>query len=61
MINKLDTVGPVTPINKDVAGKGGSIDSHGISAGAGMVFISSGYSAFGQTGGNALIAYKPKQ
>ncbi|HOZ27688.1 MAG TPA: PQQ-binding-like beta-propeller repeat protein [Hyphomonadaceae bacterium] len=61
MINKIDTIGPVTPLNKEIAGKGGSIDSHGISAGAGMVFVSSGYSAFGQTGGNALIAYRPKQ
>ena len=61
VINKFDTIGPITPINKVVAGKGGSIDSHGISAGAGMLFISSGYSAFGQTGGNALIAYRPKQ
>ena len=60
-INRFDTVGPVTPLNKDIAGRGGSIDSHGISAGAGMVFINSGYGAFGQTGGNALIAYRPKQ
>ncbi|HOZ27689.1 MAG TPA: PQQ-binding-like beta-propeller repeat protein [Hyphomonadaceae bacterium] len=60
-INRFDTVGSVTPLNKDIAGRGGSIDSHGISAGAGMVFINSGYGAFGQTGGNALIAYRPKQ
>lgn len=60
VMNKLDTVGPISTINKDIAGKGGSIDSHGISAGAGMLFINSGYGAFGQTGGNVLIAYKPK-
>ena len=40
---------------------GGSIDAHSISAGAGMVFINSGYGSFGQTGGNVLIAYKPKK
>jgi polyvinyl alcohol dehydrogenase (cytochrome) len=61
VINRIDTVGPVPTLNKDVAGKGGSIDAHSISAGAGMVFINSGYGQFGQTGGNVLIAYKPKQ
>jgi polyvinyl alcohol dehydrogenase (cytochrome) len=45
-------------INK-VAGKGGSIDAHGISAGAGMVFINSGYGSFSQTPGNLFIALKP--
>ena len=61
VLNKFDTVGPTTTLNKDVAGKGGSIDSHSISAGAGMVFINSGYGSFGQTGGNVLVAYKPKK
>lgn len=61
VINRIDTIGPVETLNKDVAGKGGSIDAHSISAGAGMVFINSGYGQFGQTGGNVLIAFKPKQ
>jgi polyvinyl alcohol dehydrogenase (cytochrome) len=61
LINKLDTAGPATPVNKGVAGKGGSIDSHSISAGAGMVFINSGYGSFSQTAGNVLIAYRPKK
>ena len=61
VLNKFDTVGPTATLNKDVAGNGGSIDSHSISAGAGMVFINSGYGSFGQTGGNVLIAYKPKK
>ena len=61
VLNKFDTVGPTTTLNKDVAGMGGSIDAHSISAGAGMVFINSGYGSFGQTGGNVLIAYKPKK
>ncbi len=61
VIRTLDTAGPRTALNKDVAGKGGSIDSHSISAGAGMLFINSGYGSFSQTAGNVLIAYKPKQ
>jgi polyvinyl alcohol dehydrogenase (cytochrome) len=61
VINRFDTVGPVPTLNTDVAGKGGSIDAHSISAGAGMVFINSGYGQFGQTAGNVLIAYRPKQ
>jgi polyvinyl alcohol dehydrogenase (cytochrome) len=59
VLKKLDTVGPGTTINPSVAGKGGSIDAHGISAGAGMVFINSGYGSFGQTPGNVLVALKP--
>jgi polyvinyl alcohol dehydrogenase (cytochrome) len=60
LMTRLDTIGPKKTIN-GVDAKGGSIDSHAISAGAGMIFINSGYGAFNQTGGNALIAYKPKQ
>jgi len=60
VLKTLDTIGPKQTIN-DVAAKGGSIDSHAISAGAGMIFINSGYSGFNQTAGNALIAYKPKK
>jgi len=60
LINRLDTLGPKPTIN-GVAAKGGSIDSHAISAGAGMIFINSGYGSFNQTGGNALIAYRPKK
>ena len=61
VINRFDTVGPIATLNKDVAGKGGSIDAHAISAGAGMIFINSGYGQFGQTGGNVLIAYRAKK
>lgn len=60
VINTIDTVRTFNTLNKDVAGKGGSIDSHGVSAGAGMLFINSGYGSFGQTPGNVLIALKPK-
>ena len=42
-----------------VPGKGGSIDAHAISAGAGMIFVTSGYGSFAQTPGNVLVALKP--
>ena len=61
LINRIDTVVPVPTLNSDVEAKGGSIDSHGISAGAGLILVNSGYASFGQTAGNALIAYKPKE
>ena len=60
LLNTLDTVGPHKTLN-GVAGSGGSIDSHALSAGAGMLFINSGYAAFNQTPGNVLIAYRPKR
>jgi polyvinyl alcohol dehydrogenase (cytochrome) len=60
VLNTLDTVGPKATVN-GVAAHGGSIDAHGISAGAGMIFINSGYGSFGQTMGNVLIAYRPKK
>jgi len=60
LLKTLDTIGPKETIN-GVAGKGGSIDSHAISAGAGLLFVNSGYASFNQTAGNVLIAYKPKK
>ncbi|HVF16909.1 MAG TPA: PQQ-binding-like beta-propeller repeat protein, partial [Steroidobacteraceae bacterium] len=60
VLNTLDTIGTKKTIN-GIDAKGGSIDSHAISAGGGMIFINSGYGGFNQTGGNALIAYKPKK
>jgi polyvinyl alcohol dehydrogenase (cytochrome) len=60
LLKTLDTVGAQQTIN-DIPAKGGSIDSHAISAGAGMIFINSGYGGFNQTPGNVLIAYKPKK
>jgi len=59
VLKQIDTIGPVKTINPAIPGKGGSIDSHGISAGAGMIFINSGYGSFSQTPGNVLIALKP--
>ncbi len=43
-----------------VEGKGGSIDSASIAAGAGYLFVNSGYGMFGQVPGNVLLAFKPK-
>lgn len=60
LINRIDTIGPIETLN-DVEAKGGSLDSHAISAGAGLILINSGYSGFGQTAGNALIAYRAKK
>lgn len=60
LLKQLDTIGPQTTIN-GIDAKGGSIDSHAISAGNGMIFINSGYAGFDETAGNALIAYRPKK
>jgi len=60
LLKALDTIGPKATLNA-VDAKGGSIDSHAISAGNGMVFINSGYAGFDETAGNALIAYRPKK
>lgn len=43
-----------------VAAAGGAMDSAPITAGKGMVFVSSGYSGFGQPGGNVLLAFAPE-
>ena len=60
LLNRLDTLGPKPTIN-GIEAAGGSVDAHAISAGAGMIFINSGYGGFNQTPGNALIAYRPKK
>lgn len=54
-----DTAVPFQGVNK-LAGAGGSIDAAGPFAGAGMLFIGSGYGSFGQQAGNVLVAYRPK-
>ncbi|MET0340256.1 MAG: PQQ-binding-like beta-propeller repeat protein [Polyangiales bacterium] len=61
VLNRIDTATTHTPINPELPAKGGSIDSHAISAGAGKIFINSGYGLFSQTPGNALIAYRAKK
>lgn len=60
ILNRIDTLGPKPSIN-GIPAKGGSIDAHAISAGAGLLIVNSGYGGFNQTGGNALIAYRAKK
>lgn len=60
LIGSHDTIREFKTLN-GVAGKGGSIDSHSIAAGDGMVFVGSGYPTFGAPPGNVLIAYRPKK
>jgi polyvinyl alcohol dehydrogenase (cytochrome) len=57
---KFDTAIDFETVN-GVEGYGGSIDSHSISAGSGMVFVGSGYGSFSQVAGNVLLAFKPSE
>ena len=59
VIFKYDTVQDYDTVN-GVEGYGGSIDSHSIAAGSGMVFVGSGYGSFRQVAGNPLLAFRPK-
>lgn len=59
VMKTIDTIATMPTVN-GIAGHGGSIDSHAISAGDGMVFVTSGYGAFAQTPGNVLVALKPR-
>jgi len=54
-----DTLREFETVN-GVKAHGGSIDSHSVAAGAGMVFVGSGYGHFGQAPGNVLLAFKPR-
>lgn len=58
LLKSIDTAGPIKTVN-GVPGRGGSIDAHALSAGAGMVFVTSGYGSFNQTPGNVLVALRP--
>ncbi|HEV7690120.1 MAG TPA: PQQ-binding-like beta-propeller repeat protein [Hyphomonadaceae bacterium] len=60
IIKQFDFIGPQKTVN-GVAGKGGSLDSHAISVGNGTILVGAGYASFGQTGGNVLVALKPKK
>jgi polyvinyl alcohol dehydrogenase (cytochrome) len=59
ILKVIDTIGPV-PTTNGVEGKAGSIDSHAVAAGGGMVLVASGYASFRQTAGNVLMAFRPK-
>ena len=54
---QLDTARPYQTIN-GIEGAGGSVDSHSTAAGAGMIFIGSGYGAFSQPHGNVLLGFR---
>lgn len=55
---EYDTATDFETVN-GVEGYGGSIDSHSIASGAGMVLVGSGYGSFSQVAGNVLLAFKP--
>lgn len=55
-----DTAVAFEPLNR-IKGAGGAIDTAGPFAGDGMLFVGSGYGAFGQQGGNVLVALRPKR
>lgn len=57
---EYDTARDFETVN-GVEGYGGSIDSHSIAAGSGMVFVASGYGQFSQVAGNVLLAFKPAE
>ena len=57
---KFDTAVDFETVN-GVEGYGGSIDSHAIAAGSGMVFVGSGYGSFSQVSGNVLLAFRPAE
>ncbi|MFN3584738.1 PQQ-binding-like beta-propeller repeat protein [Phenylobacterium sp.] len=59
VLGVYDTAQAYQAVN-GLAGAGGSIDAAGIFAGDGLVFVSSGYAAFGQQPGNVLVALKPR-
>jgi len=58
VIFEYDTLRDFATVN-GVAAKGGSIDSHSVFAGGGMLFVGSGYGNFGQAPGNVLLAFRP--
>ena len=60
ILSVIDTAIPFETIN-GVEGTGGSIDSHAVNVGNGMILIGSGYASFRQTPGNVLIALKPAE
>jgi polyvinyl alcohol dehydrogenase (cytochrome) len=48
------------PTLNGIEGKGGSIESQSVFAGAGLLFVGSGYGQFSQAPGNVLLAFRPK-
>lgn len=60
LLFEFDTATSFVSIN-GVDGQGGSIDAQSVAAGAGMVFVGSGYERFNQQPGNVLLAFRPRQ
>lgn len=60
LVFEYDTLRDFKTVN-GVAGKGGAIDSHSVFAGAGMLFVGSGYGGFRQPPGNVLLAFRPRR
>ena len=60
LLSTTDTAVKFDALNK-IPACGGTIDAAGPFAGDGMVFVSSGYASFGQQGGNALVALRPRK
>ncbi len=60
LLFEYDTVQDFETVN-GVEGYGGSIESHSIAAGAGMVFVGSGYGQFNEVSGNVLLAFRPAE
>ena len=60
LLFEFDTATSFVSIN-GVSGQGGSIDAQSVAAGAGMVFVGSGYERFNQQAGNVLLAFRPRQ
>lgn len=58
IIFEYDTARYFDTVN-GVEARGGSIDAHSLAAGAGMVFVGSGYERFRQQAGNVLLAFRP--
>jgi polyvinyl alcohol dehydrogenase (cytochrome) len=54
----FDTVRPFDTVNK-VKATGGAIDGPGVVVVGGMVFVNSGYTRYGGTPGNVLLAFGP--
>jgi polyvinyl alcohol dehydrogenase (cytochrome) len=59
IIWQYDTLRDFPTLN-GIEGKGGSIESQSVFAGAGMLFVGSGYGQFSQAAGNVLLAFRPK-
>jgi polyvinyl alcohol dehydrogenase (cytochrome) len=59
VVFQYDTLRDFDTVN-GITGRGGAIDSHSLFAGAGLLFVASGYGGFGQAPGNVLLAFRPR-